>query len=216
MPGFLSTWAGVGLTPRRSARFRSFTFILVDRLPSLAVLVRDVTIICFSWSFRAYWRRPSTLLCRPIVDTLGGFMVRTKDEAERAEESIRIRVNAQQKANSCSGRGQGGARAIGLDANGGAQGSAEAGGEGIMKRRIMKRRPKSKSPETTPNKLKEVRAAGEIMTLDEAAELLLCHPSTIYRLLKAGQIPAFKLGSDGRFRRDALDQWIISGQLKVR
>ena len=33
----------------------------------------------------------------------------------------------------------------------------------------------------------------------EAAELLRCHPTTLYRLLRAGKIPgAFKLGSDWR------------------
>jgi excisionase family DNA binding protein len=41
--------------------------------------------------------------------------------------------------------------------------------------------------------------AHEILTVSALAEYLRCHPSSIYRLLKAGAIPAFKLGADWRF-----------------
>jgi len=47
----------------------------------------------------------------------------------------------------------------------------------------------------------------DIMTVKTLAEYLLCHQSTIYRLLKARKIPAFKIGSDWRFSRTAIDQW---------
>jgi excisionase family DNA binding protein len=33
------------------------------------------------------------------------------------------------------------------------------------------------------------------------------HRSTIYRLLKKGQLPGFKIGSDWRFNVEAIDQW---------
>ena len=46
-----------------------------------------------------------------------------------------------------------------------------------------------------------------VMTLQEVAAYLQCHPSTIYRLLKNGLIPAFKLGSDWRFNREELEAW---------
>lgn len=49
--------------------------------------------------------------------------------------------------------------------------------------------------------------ANEVMTLEEVAEHLRCHPSTIYRLLKKGAIPAFKLGSDWRFNKDSIEAW---------
>ena len=58
--------------------------------------------------------------------------------------------------------------------------------------------------------------AGEILTLEEVAEFLRCHPNTVYRLCKAGKIPVFKLGSDWRFRRDELDRWIEARQLRVK
>jgi excisionase family DNA binding protein len=40
-----------------------------------------------------------------------------------------------------------------------------------------------------------------MMTIAEVAEYLQVHPSTIYRLVHKGQIPAFKIGSDYRFDR---------------
>jgi excisionase family DNA binding protein len=47
----------------------------------------------------------------------------------------------------------------------------------------------------------------QIMTVKELADYLRVHPSTIYRLLKEKHIPAFKVGSDWRFNREAIDRW---------
>jgi excisionase family DNA binding protein len=46
-----------------------------------------------------------------------------------------------------------------------------------------------------------------VMTVPQLAEYLQVHPSTLYRLLKRKQIPAFKVGSDWRFNREKIDQW---------
>jgi excisionase family DNA binding protein len=46
-----------------------------------------------------------------------------------------------------------------------------------------------------------------VMTLEEVASYLRVHPSTIYRLLKKKQLPAFKVGSDWRFNQESIDQW---------
>jgi excisionase family DNA binding protein len=46
-----------------------------------------------------------------------------------------------------------------------------------------------------------------VLTLAEVAQFLRVHPSTVYRLLKQGAIPAFKLGSDWRFTREAIESW---------
>ncbi len=48
----------------------------------------------------------------------------------------------------------------------------------------------------------------EILTLREASEFLNCHPSTIYRLVKSSQIPAFRLGGSWRFVKPELHRWI--------
>jgi len=46
-----------------------------------------------------------------------------------------------------------------------------------------------------------------VMTVSEMANYLRVHPTTIYRLLKNGKIPAFRVGSDWRFNRERIDQW---------
>jgi excisionase family DNA binding protein len=47
----------------------------------------------------------------------------------------------------------------------------------------------------------------DVLTLAEVAAYLRVCRSTIYRLLKAGKIPAFKIGSDWRFNREHIDEW---------
>ena len=46
-----------------------------------------------------------------------------------------------------------------------------------------------------------------VMTLEEVADYLRVHPSTIYRLVKRGKLPAFKVGSDWRFNLESIDNW---------
>jgi excisionase family DNA binding protein len=48
-----------------------------------------------------------------------------------------------------------------------------------------------------------------VMTLEEVAEYLRVHPSTVYRLLKDRNIPAFKVGSDWRFNIDSIEKWVV-------
>ena len=47
-----------------------------------------------------------------------------------------------------------------------------------------------------------------ILRLEDVAEFLHVHPSTVYRLLKRRQIPAFKVGSDWRFNQDSIERWV--------
>jgi excisionase family DNA binding protein len=47
-----------------------------------------------------------------------------------------------------------------------------------------------------------------VMTIREAAEFLHCHTSTLYRLAKSGQIPAFRLGGSWRFTWEGLERWM--------
>jgi excisionase family DNA binding protein len=54
----------------------------------------------------------------------------------------------------------------------------------------------------------QVAGGNEIWTVTMLAGYLRCHPSTIYRLLKRGQIPAFKIGSDWRFQKSVIDRWL--------
>ena len=50
-------------------------------------------------------------------------------------------------------------------------------------------------------------ADAKVLTVSEPSEYLRVHRSTIYRLLKKGQLPGFKIGSDWRFNVEAIDQW---------
>lgn len=51
-----------------------------------------------------------------------------------------------------------------------------------------------------------------VLTLEEVATYLRVHPSTIYRMLKKKQIPAFKVGSDWRFNVESIDRWRSSAE----
>jgi excisionase family DNA binding protein len=46
-----------------------------------------------------------------------------------------------------------------------------------------------------------------VMTVREVSAYLKVHPSTVYRLLKRNQIPAFHMGSDWRFNVESIDHW---------
>lgn len=49
----------------------------------------------------------------------------------------------------------------------------------------------------------------EIMTAQEVAGYLKIAPLTVYRMAQQGKLPAFKVGSDWRFKRSAVDRWIM-------
>lgn len=48
----------------------------------------------------------------------------------------------------------------------------------------------------------------EIMTVKEVAAYLKMKPVTIYKLSKEGKIPAFRVASFWRFKKDLIDKWL--------
>ena len=48
----------------------------------------------------------------------------------------------------------------------------------------------------------------EIMTVQDVADYMHCHYSTIYRLIQRGALPVFRVGADYRFRRSEIDKWV--------
>ena len=46
-----------------------------------------------------------------------------------------------------------------------------------------------------------------VLTVRDLSDYLRVHPSTIYRLLKTRQLPAFKVGGDWRFNIEDIDRW---------
>jgi excisionase family DNA binding protein len=55
-----------------------------------------------------------------------------------------------------------------------------------------------------------------VLTLEEVANYLRVHPSTIYRMLKRQEIPAFKVGSDWRFNLESIDRWRSEAERRDR
>jgi excisionase family DNA binding protein len=51
-----------------------------------------------------------------------------------------------------------------------------------------------------------------ILTVETVAEYLRLHPSTVYRLLKGKQLPAFKLGREWRLNRESIDRWRVRAE----
>ena len=46
------------------------------------------------------------------------------------------------------------------------------------------------------------------MTMDEVAEYLRVHRTTIYRLIKRHKIPAFRVGRNWRFNIEDVNRWL--------
>ena len=52
----------------------------------------------------------------------------------------------------------------------------------------------------------------KILTPIEVGEYLTLHVRTIYRLAKNGLIPASKVGRRWKFRKGALEEWLLCGK----
>lgn len=50
--------------------------------------------------------------------------------------------------------------------------------------------------------------ANQVMTIKDVAAYLSVHPMTMYKYVKEGNIPAFKIGTSWRIRREAIEKWI--------
>ncbi len=48
----------------------------------------------------------------------------------------------------------------------------------------------------------------EIMTAKDVAEYLHIHPLTVHKYARERKIPAFKIGSDWRFHKKYIEDWI--------
>jgi len=57
--------------------------------------------------------------------------------------------------------------------------------------------------------------SSQIMTLSEVAEYFQIHRNTLYRLVRKGKIPCFKIGSGYRFNKDAINKWTVERQIKT-
>lgn len=53
--------------------------------------------------------------------------------------------------------------------------------------------------------------AGPLLTVAEVAEILRVSNMTVYRLIKAGQLPALRVGKNYRIRSDDLTAFLSQG-----
>jgi len=53
------------------------------------------------------------------------------------------------------------------------------------------------------------------LTTEEAIEYLQVNLRTVYRLIKAGKIPAMRVGRQWRFRKSDIDTWLESQRTYV-
>ena len=54
-----------------------------------------------------------------------------------------------------------------------------------------------------------------VMTVKELSEYLRVHPSTIYKLLRRGELPGFRIGTDWRFNAEVIDRWCLERNMRV-
>jgi excisionase family DNA binding protein len=48
----------------------------------------------------------------------------------------------------------------------------------------------------------------EILTVKDICEILRVNQSTIYKLVREGRIPGFRIGSDWRFLKEGIVRWM--------
>jgi excisionase family DNA binding protein len=53
-----------------------------------------------------------------------------------------------------------------------------------------------------------------LLTVKDLCNYLKVNQSTVYRLLKTGQLPAFRIGSDWRFEVEEIDRWRVEREKK--
>jgi excisionase family DNA binding protein len=54
-----------------------------------------------------------------------------------------------------------------------------------------------------------------VLTVHDVAQDLKLSLSTVYRLLKEKQLPAFKIGSEWRFNLESIDCWRADAEQKL-
>lgn len=65
---------------------------------------------------------------------------------------------------------------------------------------------------------KEEGSSSDIISVAEACKFLGVHRNTLYKLIQAREIPAFRMMTGGRwkFRRSELEQWLEDKQTRAR
>ena len=57
--------------------------------------------------------------------------------------------------------------------------------------------------------------AGALLTVAEVADVLRVSNMTVYRLIKAGELPALRVGKNYRIRAHDLDRFLTTGSVRA-
>jgi excisionase family DNA binding protein len=68
---------------------------------------------------------------------------------------------------------------------------------------------------TSPQGSRYDPETGSLLTVDELARYLNVDKFTVYRLIVQDELPAFKVGSQWRFKQELIDEW-LQGRLNTR
>ena len=72
------------------------------------------------------------------------------------------------------------------------------------------------APQRTAELPREGLGMQALMTLDEVATYLRLSKDTVYRMVQSGRIPAAKVGTQWRFRKPEVEQWLESNRNRKR
>jgi excisionase family DNA binding protein len=64
--------------------------------------------------------------------------------------------------------------------------------------------------------MKPMASDREVLTVREVCHLLQVHPTTVYKLVRQGKIPSFRIGSYWRFRTDLIERWMAEKSMYAR
>jgi excisionase family DNA binding protein len=64
--------------------------------------------------------------------------------------------------------------------------------------------------------MKPMASDREVLTVREVGHLLQVHPTTVYKLVRQGKIPSFRIGSYWRFRTDLIERWMAEKSMYAR
>ena len=62
----------------------------------------------------------------------------------------------------------------------------------------------------------QIAAMGQALTVQQLAALLRCSKKALYKMVKRGTLPSFRLGSMVRFDPDVTAQWLRSRSVGKR
>ncbi len=82
----------------------------------------------------------------------------------------------------------------------------------------MDRASQTASKIAPPLERRSAPRAADIMSVPDACRFLGVHRNTLYKLIQAGELPAFRMMKGGRwkFRQQELEQWLEDKQSRAR